>query len=166
MLFALSLESHHGNDGVASPFDSGALIEICVRHDPAEPPREFLSRHELPIPEHRRYLGFSMDVLFHEPKDYIDGVEPRWPGPIGLTGGDHRRWTHEVRIRDQVFVRGSHLQAVFATRARVAADPEIEGLFQWCAGESVDRIFLDTPGGTDFEALRRSCLDYIRGKLY
>jgi hypothetical protein len=58
------------------------------------------------------------------------------------------------------------LQAVFAARARVAADPEIEGLFQWCASEGVDRVFLDTPAGNDFEALRRACLDYIRGKLY
>ena len=123
-------------------------------------------RHELPIPQHRRYLGLSMDILFHDPKDYIDGAEPHWPGPIGFTGGDQRRWTHEGRIRDQVFVRGSHLQAVFATKARVAADPEIESLFQWCAGESVDRIFLDRPGGNDFEALRRACLDYIRAKLH
>ncbi len=53
LLFAASLESHHGDDGAASPFDSGGLIEICVRHDPTEPPREFLSRHELPLPEHR-----------------------------------------------------------------------------------------------------------------
>jgi hypothetical protein len=166
LLFAVSLESHHGNDGVASPFDSGSLIDICTRHDPAEPPREFLSRHELPIPEHRRYLALSMDILFRDPKDYIDGADPHWPGPIGLTGGDQRRWTHEVRIRDQVFCRSSHLQAVFATRARVAADPEIEGLFQWCAGESVDRVLFDTPAGNDFEALRRACLDYIRGKLY
>ena len=107
-----------------------------------------------------------MDILFHDPKDYVDGAEPHWPGPIGLTGGDQRRWTHEVRIRDQVFVRGSHLQAVFAATARVAADPEIERLFQWCAAESVDRIKFDTPDGNDFDALRRACLNYIRGKLY
>jgi hypothetical protein len=142
------------------------LLKIFTRHEPVEPPRDFLSRHELPIPGHRRYLGLSMDLLFQQPRDYVDGLEPHWPGPIGLTGGDQRRWTHEVRIPDQVFVRGSHLQAVFAARARVAADPEIEDLFQWCAIEGVDRVFLDTPAGNDFEALRRACLDYIRGKLY
>jgi hypothetical protein len=163
LLFAVSLDTHHGNDGVAPPFDSGGLIKICVRHDPAEPPRESLSRHEMPIPEHRRYLALSMEILFHDPKDYIDGAEPRWPGPIGLTGGDQRRWTHEVRIRDPVFVRGSNLQAVFAARARVAAEPEIERLFQWREGESVDRIQFDTSAGSDFDALQRRCLDYIRG---
>jgi len=122
-LFAKSLESQHRNDGVATPFDSGGLMRICIRPDPAEPLRAFLSRHELPIPEHRRYLGLSMEVLFDKPKDYVEGLEPRRPGPIGLTGGDHRRWTHEVRIPDRVFVRGGHLQAVFAPTAQVARYP-------------------------------------------
>src|ERR1035437_560328 len=135
-LFAKSLESHYRDGGAATPFDSGGLMRIFVRPDPAELPRAFLSRHELPIPEHRRYLGLSMAVLFDKPGDYFEGTDPLWPGPIGLTGGDHRRWTHEVRIPDRVFVRGSHLQAVFSPRARVAADPEVEGLFQWCVRRS------------------------------
>jgi hypothetical protein len=165
LLFAKSLESEHHSHGVAAPFDSGGLCNVFIRPDPAEPPRDFLSRHELPIPDHRRYLGLSMSILFHKPEDYVDGPDPRRPGPIGLTRGDQRRWTHEVRIPDRVFVRGSHLQAVFASRARVAADPEIEGLFEWCAMEGVDRIIFDTPRGNDFEALRRECLAYIRRTL-
>jgi uncharacterized protein with von Willebrand factor type A (vWA) domain len=148
------------------PFDSGGLLRAFGRLHAAEPPRAFLSRHELPVPGHRRYLGLSMDVFFDKPEDYVEGLEPRLPGPIGLTGGDRRRWTHEVRVPDRVFVRGSHLQAVFAPKARVAADPEVEGLFQWCADERVDRISFDTPREDDFEALRRECLAYIRRKLY
>jgi hypothetical protein len=166
LLFARTLESHRTNDGVAAPFDSGGLLEKFTRPDPAEPPREFLSRHELPIPEHRRYLGLSMSVLFDKPEDYIEGSGPRLPGPVGLSGGDHRRWTHEVRIPDRVFVRSGHLRAVFAPRARVAADAEMEALFQWCAAESVDHIAFDAPRENDFEALRQACLDYIRRKLY
>jgi hypothetical protein len=166
LLFARTLEFHRSHDGVATPFDSGGLLKVFTRPDPAEPPRAFLSRHELPIPEHRRYLGLSMSVLFHQPEDYIEGSDLRWPGPIGLTGGDRRRWTHEVRIPDRVFVRGSHLQAVFAPRSRVAAEPAIRGLFQWCDAEGVDRIAIDTPRENDFEALRRECLAYIRRKLY
>jgi hypothetical protein len=165
-LFAKTLESHRSDDGVATPFDSGGLLKVYSRLDAAEPPQAFLSRHELPIPEHRRYLGLSMEVLFHKPVDYVEGQEPRLPGPIGLTGGDRRRWTHEVRISDQVLVRGSHLQAVFAPRARVAADPEVEELFRWCAREGVDHISFDTPRRNDFEALRRECLAYTRRKLY
>jgi hypothetical protein len=169
-LFAKSLESHHVNDGVATPFDSGGLMKACIRRDPTEPPREFLSRHELPVPDHRRYLGLSMGVLFDKPEDYIEGPDPPWQGPIGLTGGDQRRWTHEVRIPDRVPVRGSHLQAVFAPRMRVAADPEIESLFEWCSREGVDGISFDTPHDAphedEFKALQRTCLDYIRRKLY
>ena len=165
-LFAKTLESDRSDDGKATPFDSGGLLKAFTRPDAAEPPRAFLSRNELPIPEHRRYLGLSMDVLFDKPEDYVEGLEPRLPGPIGLTGGDHRRWTHEVRIPDRVPVRDSHLQAVFAPRSRVAADPEVEDLFQWCASEGVDHIAFDTPRRNDFEALRRECLLYIRRKLY
>lgn len=166
ILFAHSLETHHCHAGVATPFDSGGLVRHVLRPDPSEPPRDFLSRHQLPIPDHRRYLCLSMDVLFGKPEDYVEGVNPHHPGPLGLTNGDQRQWTHEVRIRERVFIRGSHLQAVFATRARVVADPEIESLFQWCARERVDFIAFDTPRGNDFEALRRECLAYIRRRLY
>src|ERR1035437_233103 len=166
LLFAKSLESPHRDAGVATPFDSGGLMKIFVRPDPAEPLWDFLARHELPIPEHRRYLGLSMAVLFGKSEDYFEGTDPQRPGPIGLTGGDHRRWTHEVRIPDRVFVRGSHLQAVFATTAQVARGSAVRSLFQWCEGEGVDSIAFATPRGNDFEALRRECLDYIRQRLY
>src|ERR1035441_474645 len=68
-LFAKSLESHYRDDGADTPFDSGGLLGRITRPDPAELPRAFLSRHELPIPEHRRYLGLSMAVLFDKPGD-------------------------------------------------------------------------------------------------
>jgi hypothetical protein len=48
----------------------------------------------------------------------------------------------------------------------VAADREVEDLFQWCVGKGTDRILFDTPHENDFEALRQECLGYIRGKLY
>lgn len=53
LLFARSLEEYYRDDGVATPFDSGALVDVFTRPDPAEPPREFLARHELPVPDHR-----------------------------------------------------------------------------------------------------------------
>ena len=166
LLFARSLELQHREDGIATPFDSGGLKNVFTRRDPTETPRAFLLRHELPLPEHRRYLALSMQVLFDNPGDYIAGKERCRVGPIGLTGGDQRRWTHEVRIPARVDVRGSqHLQAVFAPRAVVAEDPEVESLFHWCEVEGVDRVTFDTPGGNDFAVLRRNCLDYFRRKL-
>ena len=166
LLFARSLEVDHSFQGAATPFDSGALLTVFIRPDPDESPKEFLARHEMPLTGHRRYLALSMDALFSRPEDYVDGVEQCRPGPLGLTGGDCRRWTHEVRIPGRVPVRGSqHLQAIFASRARVGDDPDIEALFQWCKEAGIDRVAFDTPGGDDFAALRQSCLDYIRRKL-
>ena len=165
-LFSATLESEYTDRSVATPFDSGGLVNRLTRPDPTEPVREFLARHELPVPEHRSYLGLSMDVLFDKPEDYMKGTDPGWPGPVGLTGGDQRRWTHEVRIPYRVFLRGRHLQAVFAPRAWVAADSRIEALFEWCAGEDVERIVFDTPTSNDFAALSRECLAYIRRTLY
>src|ERR1035437_9613949 len=66
-LFAKTLESPRSDDGVATPFDSGGLLGRFTRSDPAELPRAFLARHGLPIPEHRRYLGLCMAVLFDKP---------------------------------------------------------------------------------------------------
>jgi len=165
LLFAGTLEHQHQDDGVATPFDSGGLLGIFTRPNSAESPQEFLARHEMPIPEHRGYLRLSMGLLFHKAEDYVEGLTPHRPGPIGLTGGDQRRWTHEVRIPDQVLVRSKHLQAAFAPLARVARDPEIERFFGWCAEEGVDHIAFDTPRGREFEALQKTCLAYVR-KLY
>jgi hypothetical protein len=165
LLFARSLEEQHKEDGVATPFDSGGLVKEFTRLDLSESPSAFLSRHELPIPDQREYLGLSLSILFGKPADYVDGVEPRWPGPIGLTGGDRRRWTHEVRIPEQVWIRTGHLQAVFAPTSRIAADPEIGRLFEWCGREGVDRVSFPISRADDFEALQRVYLEYIRARL-
>jgi hypothetical protein len=164
LLFARSLEEDHGDDGVATPFDSGGLIEKFPRADPAEPPREFLSRHELPVPDHREYLGLSLGVLFAKPIDYLEGEEPRWPGPIGLAGGDRRRWTHEVRIPDGVGLQDGHLQAVFVAASR-DADPEVDRFLEWCMAEGVDWFPFDALRGDDFEVLTATCVEYLREKL-
>lgn len=165
LLFAVSLEGEHGEDGVAAPFDSGGLVNVFSRPDPAESTPAFLSRHGLPLPEHRDYLRQAMILLFDHPLDYLEGRDPHWPGPIDLTGGDRRRWTHEVRIPDKVFVRTPHLQAAFARTALVSSQPEVEKLFRWCELHGMDCVNFDTPRGDDFATLQRECVDYIRRKL-
>ena len=96
------------------------------------------------------------------PKDLLIADDA---GPIGLAGGDRRRWTHEVRIPDRVFVRTAQLQAVFARTALVGGDPAIENLFRWCELQGVDFLRFDTPRGNDFETLQRECALYIRRNL-
>jgi hypothetical protein len=135
------------------------------RQNSAEPAIDFLARHEMPVPEHRDYLRQTMLLLFRRPRDYIEGNDPRWPGPIGLTGGDRRRWTHEGRIPEKVFVRSAHLQAAFARRALAGSDPAVESLYRWCDLQGLDFIMFDTPRGDDCEVLQRECVDYIRRRL-
>lgn len=166
LLFSGTLESDHTDDGIGTPFDSGGLHRHLIRTDPSEPSRTFLTRHELPVPQHREYLEHSMRSLFLSPEDYVEGIEPFASGPIGFSGGDSRRWTHEVRIPERVFIRTGHLQAVMAARSLVGASRPVEDLFKWCANEGADTIAFDHPSGDDFEELRRQCLEYIRKQIY
>ena len=107
-----------------------------------------------------------MRFLFRAPEDYVEGVDPVAPGPLGLSGGDCRRWTHEVRVPGRVHLRTNYIQAVFASRSVVAAHRPVEDLFKWCSREGVDRVAFDHPAGADFAELRRQSLDYIRSKIY
>jgi len=164
-LFQPRLELDHRAGASATPFDSGGLVRTFGRLDAGESPRQFLARHELPVPEHRRYLCLSMHTLFENLADYIDGIEPQRNSPIGLSSGDQRRWTHEVRIPDTVELRGGHLQAVFAPKSRVKSDRRIRDFFEWCLTRNVDRIEFETAGGDEFETLRTECVRYMRQKL-
>ena len=166
LLFATTLESAHPDEGLAAPFDSGALRNHLTRPDPAESPQAFLSRHELPLPEHRRYLGMCMGTLFRQPGDYVEGADPHLPGPVGLTGGDQRRWTHEVRIPDEVALRSEHLQAVFVPKSALENDARVRAFLHWCATQGVDRITFNAPRGEGFASLQQSCMDYIQRRLY
>jgi hypothetical protein len=164
LLFSHRLEEEHREEGAATAFDSGGLMNHFARPDPSENPAAFLARHDWPLPEHRDYLERALGVLFADPVDYLRGVSPRWPGPIGLTGGDRRRWTHEVRVPRQVFVKTGHLRAVFAPLSR-AADPEIRALRRWCKQQGVDYVKFHASHEDDFETLRRECVDYITAQL-
>jgi hypothetical protein len=166
LLFSGTLELEETDEGVATPFDSGALHAHLTRPNPAESASDFLARHNLPIPDHRQYLERSLRLLFHAPEDYLNGVDPHTPGPLGLTSGDARRWTHEVRIPDRVFLRTNHLQAVFAARPVVAASRDTQALFKWCANEGVDTVTFDQIKDREFVELEAQSLEYLRKRLY
>ncbi|MCK5798429.1 MAG: hypothetical protein KAI47_14660 [Deltaproteobacteria bacterium] len=72
---------------------------------------------------------------------------------VGLTDGDRRRWTHEVRIQDRLSILGSehHIEAVFVVRSR-GYDPEIERYLTWCEETGVSYRVVDEPGGDRHEA--------------
>jgi hypothetical protein len=162
-LFLPSLESEYSETGVATPFDSGGLLRHFGRPDPAETAMAFMIRHELPLPQHREYLQASLHCLFTEPRDYIQGRDPQYE-PIGLTGGDRRRWTHEVRLPEQVFLRTGYLQAIFVPISRVA-DPQIQTMVRWCEMQGVEYEAFQNSQEDDFEILKNACVDYIVRKL-
>jgi hypothetical protein len=109
-------------------------------------------------------LQRTLELLFGSARHYLHGLEPHWPGPIGLSGGDRRRWTHEVRVPDQLAVRTGHLQAVFLPRSHTA-DPPIARLIRWCELEGLDYEDFDTCREDEFETLCRRCVDYIVRKI-
>ena len=165
LLFAPSLEADHYNDGSATPFDSGALVNHFRCPDPAEHPRDFFQRHQLPLSEHRDYLSQCLAALFRQPFDYVSGIAPIHPGPIGITGGDPcRRSTHEVRIPSSVHIRSRHLQAVFAP-TRISLEPEVLHLLKWCEAEGFDVVSFDSDRDNDFTKLKSACIEYLRTKL-
>jgi hypothetical protein len=165
LLFATTLEADRADDGIATPFDSGGLIRPIERSGASEPVHAFLARHELPIPQHRLYLEHSLRLTFRSPEDYLDSND-RLANPLGLSGGDSRMWTHEVRIPERVHLRAGHLQAAFASTSAIGASRPIETLFAWCERQGVDTIVFENPAGDDFDQLRRQSLEYIRRRVY
>jgi hypothetical protein len=165
LLFAKSLEEADPDIGFASPFDSGGLAKCFQRPDMTEPPREFFLRHELPVPSYRAYLQESIGALFDDPFDYVAGAPPRFPGPIGLSGGEcRRRHAHEVRIPDEVRIRSPHLKAIFHP-LRWSVNQAVENLLVWAKAEGFDVVSFDADRQNVFEKLRSACIHYLRNNL-
>ena len=164
LLFSTTLEKTVAG-AVATPFDSGSLDGVCQWRDKKLSMLEFLERHEMPAPGHRSYLKRRMEVLFERPEDYVDGVDPTRPCCIGLTGGDQRRWTHEVRIPDQVELMGGHLEAVFISDA-AAKESTIKSFLEKCEVESVQYFTFPSAGRDEYDRMHQLCLDYIEHKIY
>lgn len=166
ILFSHSIESEHVDTAKATPFDSGGLVHRLGWPDADEPVSTYLARHELPAVDHRQYLSHTLTALFPSPKDYREGTDPLHPSPLGLTGGDARAWTHEVRLPGRVMLWGNlHLQALFL-KATVANDPNVEAMLTWCQRDGIDVIYLPAERDGDFTVLQRRCRQYLREKLY
>ena len=167
-LFSRTLETANRTEGSATPFDSGGLLRhFSWPRKQTESPRQFFDRHELPIPNHREYLGLVINSLYPKPINYLDpsAVDLK-ANPIGLEGGDAtRRRTHEVRIPGQVQLRSAHLRAVFAPTNRIWGYSEIEDFFIWCGQNGVAMHFFDSPAGDHFSGIRFACLEYLK-ELY
>ena len=101
--------------------------------------------------------------LFAAPSDYIYGDDPVKKGPVPLSGGDRRRWTHEVRIKRDISIE-KYLEAVFVARNRVILN-HCEEFLTECREKGIPVQKFDAPANGAFEALKMECIDYLEDIL-
>lgn len=166
-LFTASLEGQHTDDGVATPFDSGALAAYVAPPAPYVDPILFVRDHELPVSDYRNTLGSVMADYYPSPDQYIshpDRNECHCGAsrcrPCGIVGGDHRTNTFEVRIPQRVPLQPPHLRAVFVRGGYEV--PELSELF--AAGVTIERYEAEE-GDVFFHAMRECCVTFIQTHL-
>lgn len=166
-LFLPSLEADHLEDGVATPFDSGALAYKLA------PPGGYLDgfacvrAHELPLDGHRGLLGSVICDYHPYPGGYLRNPVSHQcncgvllPHPFGLTGGDERASTFEVRIPGRAALSPPHLLAVFVREGLEIA--ELSDLY--ALGVRIEK-FRPEENEDFFHALRESCVSFIENHL-
>ena len=174
LLFAPEMETHPDCKSEATPFDTGGLVKFRTGPDPAEPVKEFIARHSLPVPDYRELLARRLEFLFDPLEEYCapQGRRSR-PDPIGLVPrpgkqspippeSEPREWTVEVRVQDEVPLQPPGLAALYVSRAayeneaverlRAALRPAVQ----------VAEPRPEDPG--DFEALQRKCLAWTTAR--
>jgi hypothetical protein len=167
-LFLPALEENHQSDGVSTPFDSGALVSKVS--PPTDYPRsrvDFVRDHELPVSAYRDLLGRviadyarACGVYLRAPEEFKCECGFVREHPFGLTGGDRRTATFEVRIPSNVPLSPPHLHAVFV---RNGFEPrELAPLRR--AGVRIER-FEPEPGADSSGALREACINFIQENL-
>lgn len=164
-LFLQSLEADNGEDGISTPFDSGAFATMTKVQAPA-PYTDgvaFVRDHELPLPGYRELLCTLISAYSRSPEFYLqDPMGFTCPcgatraHPFGVIGGDGRAATFEVRIPRRVPLTSPHLRAVFVREGFEL--PELSALFD--AGVLIER-YTPVDNGQFFFAMRTACINFI-----
>lgn len=164
-LFLPALEENHPTDGVSTPFDSGALVsKVSPPPAYAGNPVGFVRDHELPVSAYRDVLGRviadysrACGIYLHSPEAFKCECGIAREHPFGITGGDRRAATFEVRIPKRVPLTPPHLHAVFV---RNGFEPrELAPLRR--AGVRIEQFESDA-GADSFGALREACISFIQ----
>ena len=169
-LFVPTVETDRPDDNIATPFDSGALASMSFVKPPA-PYTDgvaFVREHELPVSDYRTLLGTIIsdysrgaDHYLQRPDDFACACGMSREHPFGLSGGDHRAATFELRIPQRVPLRPPHLRAVFVRRG--FEPPELSDLF--ALGVTIERYEADPSDADFFHALRAACVTFIQDHL-
>ena len=162
-LFRAELETGGDLEGEASPFDSGGLIKVFSGIEGR--PKDFLDRHRLPLVGHRKYLEGKLSAFFDQPIGYVEPIPPDslHDPVVGLGGGDARRWTHEVRFKDQLDLHDA-LEAVFYRKRNIGTDLVTDFLIE-CRGRGVYIEAFEASREQEYDVLLRCCCEFIKGKL-
>ena len=162
-LFRAELEIDWNDSGEACPFDTGGLLSTFTGF--TGDPMHFLDRFRLPLDEHREYLAGKLRVFFPELRAYIEPniVFDAYDPITGLKGGDARRWTHEVRLKDELDING-HLEAVFYPRSS-AGLADVEHFLVECEDQAVYTEAFEAPRDQEFDAMLNCCCDYIETSI-
>lgn len=163
LLFKTQLERDRADQAVATPFDSGGTLRYLRPGDSTEEQIVFVRSHELPVPDYRLALEMILDHFFASPWDYIDGKDPAQPWPLPVEEGDWRRWTFEVRFRDEIRLTGS-LLAVFLPVAVASEQRVLRQVAQW-RRDGVDVKLFRTPRTDDWRILQGSSVEYLKDYL-
>lgn len=163
LLFKTELERSRADHAVATPFDSGGTIHYLRPQDSTEDQVAFVHAHELPVPGYRLVLGRLLDHFFLSPWDYIEGSDPIPAWPIPVEGGDWRRWTFEIRFKDEVRLTGV-LLAVFLPVAVASERQVVRQVVRWRREGVAVRLFR-TPNTDDWQILRNLSVEYLKEYL-
>lgn len=163
-LFLASVEDDHSDDGVATPFDSGAFAGHVPHPASYSDGVSFVRDHEFPVSNYREGLSAIIAGYHREPVQYLTHPEthecrcgePR-AHPSGVSGGDRRASIFEVRIPKRVALQPPHLRAVFVRQGYEI--PELARLF--AAGVTIE-YYEPSDGADFFHAMRECCISFIR----
>ncbi|MBB5037487.1 hypothetical protein HNQ64_001736 [Prosthecobacter dejongeii] len=165
-LFVHSLEHDHSGKGVATPFDSGAFASRVPAPAPYLDGVDFVRNHELPVPEYRQLLAALISHYAATPQAYLQNVEAfachcleQRLHPFGISGGDRRTSTFEVRIPQRVPLQPPHLLAVFVKNGHEKQIAELSSLH--ALGVRIERYSADPDQVDSFYAIRESCINFI-----
>lgn len=163
-IFSVDLERTWPGPGEASPFDSGGLVGIFTGFKGSA--KDHLDKFRLPLYKHREYLAGKLRVFFPEPGAYIEpniGITDVHDPVTGLLGGDPRRWTHEVRLKDELEIH-SNLKAVFYRKSS-GGITDVEHFLVECQDQGVYTEAFEAPRDLEFDVMLNCCCDYIKRNI-
>lgn len=169
-LFVPSVETGRRDDAIATPFDSGALVsgKSITPPTPYTDGVAYVRDHELPVSDFRDLLARVIadytagpSGYLNEPNDFACSCGVEREHPFGLSGGDRRAGSFEVRLPQRVPLRAPYLRAVFVRKGYEL--PELSTLF--ASGVTIERYEADSTTPDFFHALRSACISFIQEHL-